>query len=201
MTVPYTYLVKHIPTNSFYYGCRYADGCDPTEFWVDYKTSSKFVKDLIESHGEDSFSFEIRKVFDNKEKCRLWEHKVLRRIGAVKRNDFINKTDNVSISPEHAAIGRSNRTASDKLINHIKMVGKSNLGRRYSEDINKKKAHPGNKFSSGRIESEETRLKKSNSKIGKPSNAVGNSQPRCSCLLCGKQLTTSVLSKHFFHNH
>ena len=25
MTVPYTYLLKHIPTGKFYYGCRYAD--------------------------------------------------------------------------------------------------------------------------------------------------------------------------------
>ena len=52
MTTPYTYLLKHEPTNTFYYGCRFAEGCNLKEFWVDYKTSSKRVKQLINEYGE-----------------------------------------------------------------------------------------------------------------------------------------------------
>lgn len=201
MTTPYTYLLKHIPTNTNYYGCRYAEGCDPSEFWVKYKTSSTHVKRLIEEYGEDSFLFEIRKIFDDKEKCREWEHKVLRRLNVVRRSDFINKTDNKAISQESAIIGLKNRTPSEKFISHITSVGKSNKGRMHSTEINKKKGVPGNKFSLGRKDNEATKLKKRNSKLGKPSNAVGNKQPRCSCLLCGKEITSSVLKRHYSYNH
>lgn len=94
MTTPYTYLLKHNPTNQFYYGVRYARGCSPCDFWVDYTTSSKNVKNLIDTYGKDSFSFEIRKIFTDVETARNWEAKVLRRMKVVLREDFLNKHDN-----------------------------------------------------------------------------------------------------------
>ncbi len=201
MTTPYTYLLKHIPTNSYYYGCRYAKNCHPNDFWVTYNTSSKHVKKLVEDFGLDSFVFEIRKVFDDVNKCREWEHKVLRRIGAKDREDFINKSDNKSVSLESALIGLKSRTPTAKFLSHITSLGLSNRGRRFSDEINKKKGNPGNKNSLGRVESEETRMKKRNSKLGKPSNAVGNYQPRCSCLLCKKETTSSNIKRHVEENH
>jgi hypothetical protein len=198
---PYTYLLKHIPTNTFYYGCRYAKGCHPTEFWNDYKTSSKYVKQLIEEYGVDSFIFEIRKTFTDAKKDRLWETRVLKRMNAANRNDFINKTDNISISPEDAQKGRTNRVPSDKMRATAKRMGLSNIGRVHSDEVNEKKAHWGNTYKLGVKESEETKLKKSLSKLGKPSNAVGNYQPKCSCILCHRELTTSVLKQHTSRHH
>ena len=198
---PYTYLLKHIPTNTFYYGCRYAKGCHPTEFWNDYKTSSKYIKQLIEEYGVDSFIFEIRKTFTDVKKARFWETRVLKRMNAANRNDFINKTDNISISPEDAQKGRTNRVYSDKLLAHARLMGLSNKGKVHSDDINKKKAQPGNKHKLGVKESEETKRKKSLSKLGKPSNAVGNYQPKCSCMTCHRELTTSVLNQHISRHH
>lgn len=159
MTIPYTYLLKHVPTNTFYYGVKYANKCHPNDLWTKYFTSSKHIHELINIYGKDSFIYEIRKTFDDKQKARNWEHKVLKRINAVIRNDFLNKTDNISICPNAA---------------------KSMLGKK---------------------ESEETRLKKSKAKLGKPSNAIGCHQPRCSCLICHREMTSGTLKRHFDYHH
>jgi hypothetical protein len=99
MHTPYTYLLRHKPTNKYYYGVRFAQGCNPDEFWVKYKTSSKHVKELINKYGEDSFEYEIRKTFKTVDLARIWESKVLKRLKVISREDFINKTDNISIDP------------------------------------------------------------------------------------------------------
>lgn len=203
MSVPYTYLLKHIPTNSYYYGVRFAKNCHPKEFWVTYKTSSKYIKKLIEQYGESSFEFQIRKTFFCPNKARLWETKVLKRMNAVDRQDFINRTDNISISMEDANKGRMNRVPSDKLIECVAEVGKSNFGKKHSKETKEKVSNSliGNTRKLGKKETDETRLKKRNAKLGKPSNAVGNNQPRCSCLICHKEITSSSIKSHFNFHH
>ena len=58
-TIPFTYLIKHIPTNKYYYGVMYRKSCHPNDFWTKYFTSSKKVKNLIRKYGKKSFKFEI----------------------------------------------------------------------------------------------------------------------------------------------
>lgn len=99
MSVPYTYLIKCIPENKFYYGVRFAKNCNPNELWKKYFTSSKYVHSLIEKYGKESFDYEIRKIFSDSESARIWENKVLKRMNVVENNLFINKTDNISFSP------------------------------------------------------------------------------------------------------
>ena len=175
MTVPFTYLLKHIPTGKFYYGCRFAEGCNPADFWKDYKTSSKYVKQLVEEYGKDSFSFEIRKVFNDKISCRIWETKVLKRMKVIDREDFLNMTDNISISSEAAAKGRKGKFGmfknSQKQIDAIK---KANTGSKRSEEVKKKMsdAHKGKRIGDknpmfGKEMSEETKQKMRLAKIGK----------------------------------
>lgn len=100
MNRPYTYLIKCRPTNQVYYGVRFAEGCNSSELFETYFTSSKHVHNLIDEYGVGEFDFEIRREFDSVEQARNWETKVLRRCGAVQDSRFINKTDNISISPE-----------------------------------------------------------------------------------------------------
>lgn len=88
---PYTYLVKCLPTNSYYYGVKYATDADPDMFWKSYFTSSKEIKSLIEKYGVDNFEYAIRKTFKDELSARNWERKVLRRMRVVNRNDFLNK--------------------------------------------------------------------------------------------------------------
>lgn len=108
--IPYTYLLIHKPTKSYYYGVRYAKGCHPNDLWVSYFTSSRHVRGLINKYGEDSFECQVRRVFDNVDSARRWESKVLKRMKVVIREDFINKTDNVSIDPAMASKGMRGKT-------------------------------------------------------------------------------------------
>jgi len=40
-TIPYTYKLIFKPTGQYYYGVRYAKGCQPSDLWDKYFTSSK----------------------------------------------------------------------------------------------------------------------------------------------------------------
>ena len=97
--ISYTYLLKHIPTNRYYYGVRFKKGCKPEDFWKTYFTSSKKVKGLIKKYGKKSFIFEIRKIFKTIKEARNWEHKVLKRMKVIYRNDFLNQSDNKQVDP------------------------------------------------------------------------------------------------------
>ena len=99
--IPFTYLLKHIPTNKYYYGVRFKKNCHPNDLWTKYFTSSKKVKGLIRKYGKKSFKFEIRKTFKTQQEAIKWENKVLKRMKVIYRNDFLNLTDNKSIDPIH----------------------------------------------------------------------------------------------------
>lgn len=92
MSRPYTYLIGWKSLNIYYYGARYCKGCDPSDLWVSYFTSSKVVAQMRESAGEPDLVV-VRKIFSSKKKALEHEHKVLRRIGAKSRTDFLNKTN------------------------------------------------------------------------------------------------------------
>lgn len=202
---PYTYLIRHNPSGKVYYGCRYAKGCKPSELWVSYFTSSKVVRSLIQSDGKSSFSCEVRRTFDSIEECRNWEHRVLKRMRVVARKIFLNLTDNKSIDPVRASVGPKNRSMETNLrmAKVAERMGKSNRGKKRSEEFRDsvRERMKGNSFAKGRTDSPETRAKKRQSKLGKPSNAVGNYQPVCSCIICKKQLTSSTIKNHFNFNH
>lgn len=70
-------------------GARYARNCHPNDLWTTYFTSSKFVKAMAEKHGKPDV-IEIRRTFSSSKKTRMWEKKVIRRIGAVKSKRWLN---------------------------------------------------------------------------------------------------------------
>src|ERR1017187_9915694 len=93
--IPFTYLVKFTdPISkqvSFYYGVRSASGCNPQELFTTYFTSSQEVHDLINKHGLSPFEYEIRQCFPGQPtKACTWELKVLWRIKAHRRDNFLN---------------------------------------------------------------------------------------------------------------
>lgn len=91
MTIPYTYLLVNKITGEKYYGVRYAKGCAPSELWYTYFSSSKYVKQLIEKYGKNSFEFEVRKTFNTALEARAWEERVLRRLNILRNNNWLNK--------------------------------------------------------------------------------------------------------------
>lgn len=100
---PYTYRISWSDTGMNYYGVRYAKNCHPSDLFVTYFTSSKHVKNYIKEHGMPDI-IEIRKTFTSKDRvneAQTHEHRALKRLKASTRTDYLNKTDNKSIAPEH----------------------------------------------------------------------------------------------------
>jgi len=97
MCIPYTYRITCVPTGRHYYGVRFAKNCKPDDLWTTYFTSSKPIKRLIEEFGKDSFSAEVRKVFNDVDSAREWEQKVLERLNVRKNDNWINTHCNNSI--------------------------------------------------------------------------------------------------------
>lgn len=89
---PYTYLIRHRPSNRVYYGVRSANRVDPADdLWNHYFTSSPKVQQLIEETGRDSFDVEIRRVFETKEQAVAWETRVLRRCKVLNDDRWLNQ--------------------------------------------------------------------------------------------------------------
>ena len=103
MTIPYSYHLYHSPTQSHYYGIKFAKGCSPDTLWTTYFSSSKKVKELINKYGEDSFEAEIRKIFKTGKEALLWEHRVLTKLDAANKPNWINRHNGGKKfrSPEH----------------------------------------------------------------------------------------------------
>jgi hypothetical protein len=78
--IPYTYKVTHILTGQWYYGVRYANNCHPDDLWVNYFTSSSYIRDLINVDGKDAFKAEVRRTFKTKQDAIKWELKVLKKV-------------------------------------------------------------------------------------------------------------------------
>jgi len=134
--IPFTYLVKHIPTNRYYYGVRFRKKCHPNDLWTKYFTSSKKVKGLIKKYGKKSFQFEIRKTFKTQKQAREWEHKVLRRLKVIYRDDFLNLSDSLHIDPKiisKSKMGNKNPMYGKKMSKKHKQKIKNTLIERYKK--------------------------------------------------------------------
>lgn len=90
-TIPFSYYLYHKPTQQHYYGIKFAKNCSPTDLWTTYFSSSSIVKHLINEYGADSFDVAIRHTFTSSQDALLWEHKVLRRLNASARTNWINR--------------------------------------------------------------------------------------------------------------
>jgi len=134
--IPFTYLVKHIPTNRYYYGVKFKKGCHPNDLWTKYFTSSKKVKGLIKKYGKKSFQFEIRKTLKTAQQAMAREFKVLRRMKDVERKDFLNQSDNKRIDPKLLSkmrMGKGNPMYGKKMTKKHKLIIKNTLIKRYKK--------------------------------------------------------------------
>jgi hypothetical protein len=92
---PYTYLIKWTKLGISYYGVRYAQDCNPSDLWNPYKTSSPVVKEFVALHGDPDV-IKVRRIFEDKMKARVWEHRVLKKMKVVDSNNWLNKHDSMS---------------------------------------------------------------------------------------------------------
>jgi hypothetical protein len=83
-------------------GARWAKNCHPSDLFVTYFTSSKYVAAYIKEHGLPDI-VEVTQSFtgqDSKQKVRLTEAEELVRLDAVNRDDYLNKHDGITYSAD-----------------------------------------------------------------------------------------------------
>lgn len=157
--------------NMWYYGVRFAAEAKPSDLWVTYFTSSKKVKMFRKQHGEPDV-IEIRQIFQEPEKARLWESKVLQKMDAVKSKKWLNQTDNTHKFYHEGPRGEFSAE-------HRKKISDAQLGRKLTKE-HIKKLHDGRRgsknsqqhkesirqYHTGRTHSEATKLKMSETRQG-----------------------------------
>jgi hypothetical protein len=89
--IPYTYLIGWSKLDRWYYGVRTAKCCEPKDLWKSYFTSSNHVKSFRIIHGDPDI-IEIRNVFDDTQKAKRWEAKVLRKLNVIDDKKWLNKS-------------------------------------------------------------------------------------------------------------
>ena len=215
---PYSYLIGWSSENKWYYGCRYAKNCHPSDLWKTYFTSSKKVKEFYELHGEPDI-VKITKIFTNEKDVRLWEHKVLRRLKVIHRNDFLNQTDNIAISPEIQR-GRPRSAKTKQILSEkakLNFIGEGNpfYGKKHSEETkqkisNSKKGTKSHLPMLGKKHSEETKQKISKACTGNKmpdsmkkklsDQRKGVPRPKVQCPHCKKIGATGLMHRWHFNN-
>ena len=86
---PFTYYLCWTSLDLHYYGVRYAIGCDPSELWTKYFTSSTYVNRLRKNYGDPDI-IQIRRTFTSVSESKQWESTVLRRIKALEKMNWLN---------------------------------------------------------------------------------------------------------------
>lgn len=96
----YTYFIKWSIHDMNYYGVRYTRELyhrSPEEdLWIEYFSSSPYVKEFREENGEPNI-IQIRRKFDNPENAISWEHKVLTRLNAANSPKWLNRSNGGSV--------------------------------------------------------------------------------------------------------
>lgn len=88
--IPFTYIIGWSEHKQFYYGCKYAQGCQPSDLWESYFTSSEYVEDFRKENGEPDI-IRIHRTFSDGKECVEFEHKYLSKIDAKNNILFLNK--------------------------------------------------------------------------------------------------------------
>lgn len=87
----YTYLIGWKDLDRWYYGRRTANRLPPeNDFWDEYDTSSKYVKEQIRLYDDPDIK-KIHKKFESVDECKIFEEKFIDRVNAVKSDRWLNK--------------------------------------------------------------------------------------------------------------
>jgi hypothetical protein len=94
---PYTYEIifrqeGHKYDGFKYIGAKWAKGCKPETFWVDYFTTSKIIKELIENYGIESFKSRIiESNYSSIDECVAHECELLKEVDAKHNPVYFNQ--------------------------------------------------------------------------------------------------------------
>ncbi len=193
---PYTYLIGWPEHNTWYYGVRYANGCNPADLWHPYKTSSTHVSSFVIEHGDPPVR-QIRRVFDTTMQARAWEERVLKRMKVVINDRWLNRHASMSppINPYgNLAMRRPENRAKAKLNNTgagNPMYGKKHR-RLTCQHCNKDVAANTFKIWHGEnceVINSKSKLAAKNRNAGANNPMFGKQQEIKKCACCGKEVS------------
>ena len=203
MTIYFTYHLYHIPTGKHYYGVRYASGCNPSDLWTTYFSSSKIVHQLIKEHGANSFVATVRKTFTTKDSAVEYETRFLKKINADSNDQWLNQSVGdknfkgaqiiTETTRQKMRKARTGKVHSKETKEKIKEARNARLP--ISEETRQKMREASKGRGAGRVMSDETRKKIGDSKRGKSRPPMSEGQKRKireSVLKTGYRHTESV---------
>lgn len=87
----FVYVIGWRNADRWYAGVRYRKGCDPSDLWVSYHTSSKYVQKFRTEHGEPDIIRVLRTFGNDSPSARSFEQRLLRRVGALHSDRWLNQ--------------------------------------------------------------------------------------------------------------
>lgn len=131
---PYTYYLKW-STGMKYIGARYSDSSEYGDIWQTYFTSSKLVEDYVKVHGNPDV-VKIIGSFSSHKETLDHEGKLLKRLDASNRKDFLNQTNGWTCTglnnPPHGWLKGNRHSAFPKSSDHKLKISKALKGKKNS---------------------------------------------------------------------
>ena len=93
MRKPYFYIIKHIPSQKYYAGCKINSKANSSDLMTEkgYQTTSKVIKKLIEKDGLCLFEVIRIKHFETPNEALAYEARFLIKVNAAENVTFYNK--------------------------------------------------------------------------------------------------------------
>jgi len=93
MRKPYFYIIKHIPSQKYYAGCKINSRANSSDFMTErgYQTTSQVIKEIIQRDGLNSFEIVKIKHFEIPDDALNYEMKFLTKVNAAENARFYNR--------------------------------------------------------------------------------------------------------------
>ena len=203
----YTYLIGWRSLDVWYYGYRNRENPD-SDLWVEYFTSSKYVKQFRELHGEPDV-VRVHRVFPDKVSAMEYEDRFLYRVKAVRSSRWLNRgrrgiefrspekfseESKMKMSESAKEWRKNNRKPTTKRMSEnarrqIERVNESGFRGEWTDERRQKISEKliGNKSRTGLTNSEEQ-----NRKIAESAKY----RPMACCAICRREVVVNALSSH-----
>ena len=203
----YTYLIGWRSLDVWYYGYRNRENPD-SDLWVEYFTSSKYVKQFRELHGEPDV-VRVHRVFPDKVSAMEYEDRFLYRVKAVRSSRWLNRgrrgiefrspekfseESKMKMSESAKEWRKNNRKPTTKRMSEnarrqIERVNESGFRGEWTDERRQKISEKliGNKSRTGLTNSEEH-----NRKIAESAKY----RPVACCAICRREVVVNALSQH-----
>lgn len=92
MKTPYFYIIRHIPSQKYYAGCKINSLANSSNLMTKtgYQTTSKIIKDVIKHDGLASFEILKIKHFNSSNEALSYEARFLQKVNAAENPKFFN---------------------------------------------------------------------------------------------------------------